>query len=201
MLQNDSPDNIILTLNRMTKAQSGKNEELKIIAQKLLKRANNIFSRKYEPTRNTISSEGKNSTIINHPVHIITKDKKVSPSAFIPFCEFGGDMMTMGTKIDQFEAPVCSSFQAKILNDQLCYEVDLSRSSNKSNIEREIELGFYFIMDYNEDRQFFRDSKFTKNRDLSMAKNIIELDRSQHATIYLNTIGKMHCVDPDGNLY
>ena len=44
MLQNDNPDNIILTLNRMTKAQSGKNEELKIIAQKLLKRANNIFS-------------------------------------------------------------------------------------------------------------------------------------------------------------
>ena len=110
-------------------------------------------------------------------------------------------MSAMGVKIYQFVNPVCNSFQAKILNDQLCYEIDLSRSSNKSNIEREIELGFYFIMDYNEDRQFFRDSKFTKNRDLSMAKNIIELDRSQHATIYLNTIGKMHCVDPDGDLY
>ena len=41
-------------------------------------------------------------------------------------------MSSVGVKIDQFDVPVCNSFQAKILNDQLCYEVDLSKVSNKN---------------------------------------------------------------------
>ena len=91
---------------------------------------------------------------INHPVHIVTKSKQLSPSAFIPFCELGGNMSAMGVKIDQFDDPVCDSFQAKILNDQICYEIDLSTfKKGKENIEKELDLGFSFLMDYNEDRQ------------------------------------------------
>ena len=44
----------------------------------------------------------------------------------------------MGVKIDQFAVPVCNSFQAKVLNDQLCYEVDLNELSNKNNLKREL---------------------------------------------------------------
>ena len=50
----------------------------------------------------------------------------MSPSAFIPFCELAGDMSVVGTKLDKFEVPVCNSFKAKILNDQLCYEIDVN---------------------------------------------------------------------------
>ena len=32
----------------------------------------------------------------NHPVHIIDMEGNLSPSAFIPFCEFGGNMSIMG---------------------------------------------------------------------------------------------------------
>ena len=69
--------------------------------------------------------------VSNHPVHFVTNGGELSPSAFIPFCEFGGNMSAMGVKIDQFDVPVCNSFQAKVLNDQLCYEVDLNRFTNK----------------------------------------------------------------------
>ena len=62
-------------------------------------------------------------------------------------------MSIVGVKIDQFDVPVCNSFQAKILNDQLCYEVDLNKFSIKDNIDNELKLGFAFLMDYNEDRQ------------------------------------------------
>ena len=72
--------------------------------------------------------------ISNHPVHIMTKDHQMSPSAFIPFCDFGGNMSAMGVMIDQFNHPVCNSFQAKIINDQLCYEVDLNAYYDKNNI-------------------------------------------------------------------
>ena len=86
-----------------------------------------------------------NSTIhriSNHPVHILSEDRKFSPSSFIPFCEFGGDMSRVGKKIQPFESRVCNCFQAKILNDQLCYEVDLSRYSNRENIKAEIRFCF-----------------------------------------------------------
>ena len=113
---------------------------------------------------------------------------KASPSALIPFCEFGGNMSSVGVNIEQFDVPVCNSFQEKILNDQLCYEVDLSRFSDKYNIDKEIKLGFNFIMDYNEDRQIERN--FSKNNNFGLASNIVEFDQNRHAFIYIDTIGK-----------
>ena len=77
----------------------------------------------------------------------------MSPSAFIPFCEFGGSMSAVGVQIEEFNVPVCNTFQAKILNNQLCYEVDLNSYTDKHNIDKQLKLGFNFIMDYNEDRQ------------------------------------------------
>ena len=53
----------------------------------------------------------------NHPVHIFDKDGTLSPTAFIPFCSFGGDMKIVGTTSEQFELPVCNSFKSMIRND------------------------------------------------------------------------------------
>ena len=59
-------------------------------------------------------------------------------------------MSAMGVKIDKFDVPVCNSFQAKILNDQLCYEVNLNNFSDTSNIENELKLGFNQLPFWNE---------------------------------------------------
>ena len=113
----------------------------------------------------------------------------MSPSAFIPFCELGGNMSAMGVKIDQFDDPVCDSFQAKILNDQICYEVDLS-AIKKENIDKELELGFSFLMDYNEDRQVNLDKKL-QEKTSGFTSKIIEKHQDTHALIYLDTIGEI----------
>ena len=121
----------------------------------------------------------------------MTGDNKISPSSFIPFCEFGGDMSVVGVKLDQFDDPVCNSFQATVVNDQLCYEVNLNRFSKKNNIAKELELGFYFLMDYNEDRQVTIQSSLAEEAKRSgMGANLLESDKKQQAFIYLNTIGK-----------
>ena len=129
---------------------------------------------------------------VNHPVHIFKENTSFTPSAFIPFCEFGGKMSKMGVRNDQFDVPVCNSFQAKILNDQLCYEVDLNTFSSKDNIEAEIKSGFLFVMDYNEDRQirFDQDLKHIKTDD-SFASRIVNSNDDKHAIIYLDTIGNV----------
>ena len=114
----------------------------------------------------------------------------LSPSAFIPFCELGTNMEAMGIMISQFDVPVCNSFEAKILNYQLCYEVDLNKFSNKYNIEKELQSGLAFIMDYNEDRQVTFDQDFNKTFDESLVNRIVKSDEDQDAYIYLDTIRK-----------
>ena len=100
-------------------------------------------------------------------------------------------MSAMGVKIDQFDVPVCNTFQSKVLNDQLCYEVDLNKYVDAKNIDRDLKLGLNFLMDYNEDRQVTFEKKFDKKIDLNWANSIVESDQNHHAIIYVDTIGKM----------
>ena len=130
------------------------------------------------------------SKVVNHPVHFVNKNMEKSPSAFIPFCEFGQEKMaSTGVKIDQFHIPVCNSFEAIILGDQRCYQIDLNRFSTKD--ESELTSGFAFIMDYNEDRQVTFEQEPFVSEDDALVGRIDESDDDKHAYIYLNTIGKM----------
>ena len=97
-------------------------------------------------------------------------------------------MEILGLKINQFDFPVCNSFKAKIMNDQLCYEVDLNTYYDKNNIENQLKLGFHFLMDYNEDRQVKLDQNITEAK-VGLAKSVSSSDQNQHAFIYLDTIG------------
>ena len=108
----------------------------------------------------------------------------------IPFCDFGGNMSAVGFKIDDFDIPVCNSFQAKIINDQLCYEVDLNRFSNKDNKDIELKIGFNFIMDYNEDRQVTFNKDMTAEVDKSQDISVFASENNNYARMYLDTIGK-----------
>ena len=127
---------------------------------------------------------------VKHPVHFVTKDGEMSPTAFIPFCEFGGNISAMGIQNGHFNVTICNSFQAKIINNQLCYEVDLNNFSKIDNIEQEIKAGFIFFMDYNEDRQTF-DSDNRIAGDKSFANRLFKRDNKNHASIIINTIGNL----------
>ena len=144
--------------------------------------------------------------MINHPVHFLTKDGKIFPSAFIPFCEFGGDMSSIGVKMDQFQVPVCNSFQSTIFNGQLCYEADLSRFSRKYDRDMEtiLDMGLAFLLDYNEDRKvaFEEPVSLLLNSVQRTLVNLLDVGllfrrrnldfrRGEQAMIYLNTIGKV----------
>ena len=60
--------------------------------------------------------------ITNHPVHILDDVGNMSPSAFIPFCQFGDtEMQEFGDDVVEFDIPVCQIFKMTVLKDQLCY--------------------------------------------------------------------------------
>ena len=124
--------------------------------------------------------------VSNHPVHLQNEEKKLSPSAMIPFCEFGKNSRIMGIMIDEFHVPVCNSFQAKILNDQLCYEVDLNKFKNYFSAEN-LKKGFTFFVDNNEDRQYSWISKIPKNKEEGKMSNV---KPSIHQPFILATLGE-----------
>ena len=115
----------------------------------------------------------------------------MSPSAFIPFCELGGNMSSVGEKIDNFSVPVCNIFQAKIRYHQLCYEVNLNRFTNRDHIEEDLNKGLILLLDYNEDRQVKSEEvDDTVGSGLYNRRMIAQNKEGQHANIYLNTIGE-----------
>ena len=101
-------------------------------------------------------------------------------------------MSAVGVKIDQFELSVCNSFEAKILNDQLCYEVDLDRYKDINNLDKYLKLGLLLFMDYNEDRQVTCFDEYLGNiHDDSLVASIdSSVGGKDKALIVLNTLGK-----------
>ena len=128
----------------------------------------------------------------NHPPHIINEDGTLSPSAFIPFCEFGGNMSVMGVKIDQFNVPVCNSFKAIILNDQLCYEVDPNLFINWREAEDQIKFGLSLAVDLNEDRQMLENETVEFGNLEQKTFTSSSENKKRDFSIHLETIGKLN---------
>ena len=116
-----------------------------------------------------LSDLSKIQKITNHPVHILDKDGHKSPSAFIPFCQFGSDMTAMGTDAKMLRIPICNSFQPKIFYDQLCYQVDIKNLYTNMSAQS-LRLGLSFLVDTNFNRQY---SLNQQNQNKSMHKEDI----------------------------
>ena len=95
---------------------------------------------------------------MNHPVHIVDKDNVYSPSAFIPFCSFGGNFSIMGVQNEDFTVPLCNSFEPRVLYDQRCYEIDLNRYKDYYSVST-LQEGLVLYIDSNADRSTLEGEK------------------------------------------
>ena len=120
-------------------------------------------------------------------MHILNSNGNFSPSAFIPFCSFGEDIL--GVKVKEFDIPVCNIFKPKLQYDQLCYEIDLEQLKNTEDTNiREIQrgIGLILVLDYNEDRQINMNKiNFDSLKQNGMTKTIHQSPVSSH----LDTLG------------
>ena len=91
----------------------------------------------------------------------------------------------MGTEINGFNSPVCDSFEAKIRNDQLCYEIDLEKYKDTNKIKEHLKSGLVLLLDYNLERQseMYDPKKVIKSGSEENEKDV---------QIYLETISKLH---------
>ena len=75
----------------------------------------------------------------------------MSPSAFIPFCSFGNKFL--GLINDKFPFPLCNNFKPRLLNSNLCYEIDVNEYKDSFTLNN-LKEGLIIFVDNNEDRQY-----------------------------------------------
>ena len=60
-------------------------------------------------------------------------------------------MSLLGRKVDGFQDPVCSAFTRKIVNNQLCYEIDLNRFRDRVDWKESLQSGLSLVIDTNDE--------------------------------------------------
>ena len=93
-------------------------------------------------------------------------------------------MSILGEKIENFSRPVCTAFKPKMLEGQMCYQLDLTDFKNKIFFAKGEENGLTFLMDYNEDKAINEQSK--EEYDGTLPRD--------EATIYVDTLGKNYMI-------
>ena len=84
--------------------------------------------------------------------------------------------------VNGFHDPVCHSFEVKIRNEQLCYEVDLEKYKDDKKIKEQLKSGLVLILDYNLDRQ---SETYIPNMVHKFGSEVNDVH------IYLDTISKL----------
>ena len=89
-----------------------------------------------------------------HPVHLLNDQGKVLPTAFIPFCSFGGDDEILGQKVQRISVPICTAFKQTLFGGRKCYSLDVNDIISNTNISvsHGEKSGLSFLLDMNEDR-------------------------------------------------
>ena len=134
------------------------------------------------------------SDIVNHPVHIMDNRGNFSPTAFIPFCSFGGNMEAVGTLTDIFPLPVCTSFRKRFLEGRLCYEFDPRHL--KVDVDRATaqKVGLSLLVDVNAEydlKKLFSEPEEKIFQDIN--DEFFRLENSEEIEIQIDTISK--CLD------
>ena len=109
--------------------------------------------------------------VSNNPVHLITRSTaEPSPSSFIPFCAFASTML--GQKITNFSFPVCTHFTPTLMEDQLCYQLNISAIEGLPRSDLGQDKGLALLIDLGEKKEK------SVTRPISFPR--LELPQQQH---------------------
>ena len=131
--------------------------------------------------------------LVNHPVHISDREML---SSFIPFCSSG--VAVSGVISSSFKNPVCDLFRERTLNGQVCYEADVdSYLRRHRHWDQNLEFGFNFIVDFNEEydvKNLIPTTKPTERWPESSSTLYLQANPDQLFNIILKTISEYQSV-------
>ena len=192
LLTNYSAKALVMTLSRIaSKVTELDNKFEFVLAKRMLRKVWEVLEL---PPLSTDMTDQKN---IHHPVHLVDEEGKLSPSALIPFCDFGGDVSWLAEKVSEFDLAVCNSFRKTLLKGQLCYTLDVNQLRREKFTSEDFSLGLTLLLDYNEDRMI-SDNTYTRSgsgqRDVAennLVKNIVDFEELHKAYINIDTLSML----------
>ena len=131
---------------------------------------------------------------MNHPVHIQDNNLNLSPSAFIPFCSFEGSPDLLGKELWKFSIPVCTSFENRILDEQLCYQIDVNRVINETTASGLQKGGLSLLVDANAEYDLTSLWSKTIEEEIfdDFTEEFFKAEESEMIMIHIETISKAH---------
>ena len=101
-------------------------------------------------------------------------------------------MSLLGRKVNGFQDPVCSAFTRKIVNNQLCYEVDLNRFRDQVDWQESLQSGLSLVIDTNDEYDVRK--LLTEDGNIKTVKNKLDPYQKRQLqgkfSILLKTISK-----------
>ena len=101
-------------------------------------------------------------------------------------------MSLLGRKVDGFQDPVCSAFTRKIVNNQLCYEVDLNRFRDQVDWKESLQSGLSLVIDTNDEYDVRK--LMTENKNIKTEEDVLDSyfknNWQEKFSIILKTISK-----------
>ena len=117
-------------------------------------------------------------------------EQELSPSAFIPFCSFGGSMSVVGKSHHMFNTHVCDKFKPTFLDGKLCYQINVHGLEDKVNKEEMAQKGIEFLLDYNFDRMIKVEEE---------VESVVKDSSAKEAMIYIESLGKNKALFGEGS--
>ena len=87
-----------------------------------------------------------------------------------------------------FSFPLCSSFQPRLLDGQLCYYIDLDNATKQRPTSQGPAHGLTLFLDYNEERMVGDNTKVGEEDDLVVNLNERHEDTKKGAKIHIDTL-------------
>ena len=99
-------------------------------------------------------------------------------------------MTAMGSESPHFNVPVCKAFTEVVLDNQICYQVDLNVYERKDG--KYLDSSLTFMVDENPERQFSAGSRVRSE----VGENILDYTshrstETQKTMVYIGTLGIM----------
>ena len=130
--------------------------------------------------------------LLDHPVHILNENLKLSPSAFIPFCSFEGSPDLLSQKNINFSKPVCSSFKKRILDGQLCYQINVNTIINGTTAAELQKGGLSLLVDASAEYDLIKLLRNNPKEEIfdDFTEEFFEAEESEKIMIHIETISK-----------
>ena len=131
-------------------------------------------------------------------MHLLDDNENLSPSAFIPFCSFQGSPDLLSRDFDNLSLPVCSSFKKKLLDGQLCYQIDVNTLINETSATGLQKGGLALLVDDNAEYDLTTFGR-TPEEDVfdDFTEEFFETEESEKIMIHIETISKtiLNCIE------